>query len=451
MGVHAEIMADQVVDVRPHDLSRRTFLLFPLSDQIVIEWIEKIVPVQFVRAGIAFPVIAAIGRLGPARFIDAPIAILLLLPKLIFDCVTSGVWVFIRRCLQHGSRNESPWRFMFGTPWRLAQETQSPEGIPGPALGLGILRGPVGKTFTRPIHARPMAVIVTVTEVEIFLLSLCRRVGVNDVAELGSAMVPVDLVLVVLRLFRKGHTLEINERQAVRRGDPGVAARVHGHVTHLVAWQPALPLPVCPSRSVKTNRTNGRTEPHRAIGATGHGAHIVIWQTLRTGVERPCPFPVTPRSLVTGKPKSPQAVVRYGDPRGCPTLVSIPRKHLPRALMIGQKQAPLRTHGHLAFWSASDHQHGSRLVQNGTHCNRHGFLLLKQVGEIIGGRPLAVLEHCIALGSSCHHTAIFGQRHGPNIVAGQPLFFGVKHPHLLREHTRANRNLRLFGRSKIDT
>ena len=61
MVMHTEVMADQVINVGPHDLSNRALFFFRFSDQIVIERVEKIVPVQFVRTGVALPVILAIG------------------------------------------------------------------------------------------------------------------------------------------------------------------------------------------------------------------------------------------------------------------------------------------------------------------------------------------------------------------------------------------------------
>ena len=209
---------------------------------------------------------------------------MLFLAELVLNCVPPGVWIPPGRSLQHGSGDEARGRIVFGTLGRLAQETQRPEGAPGPALGQGILRSRVGEALPRAVHAGPQTVVVAVGEAQVFLFPLGRGVGIDDVAELGTPMVLVDLVLVLLGLGREGHALEMNERQAARRGDPRVAARVYSDVAHLVAWQPALPLPVRPGRPVKTNRANGRAKPHRAVGAARHGGHVVVRQPFRTCV-----------------------------------------------------------------------------------------------------------------------------------------------------------------------
>ena len=245
--VHAEVVADQVIDVGPHDLPHGALFRLGVGYQVVIERIEKIMAVQFVRAGVAFPVIAAVGRLGPARLVDSPITIPLL-PEfpLALQRVAACVRIPPGGGRQHGPRDESRRRFMLGVLGCLAQETQRLKRAFGPALGQGSLRRAVGKAFPRPVHARPQAVVVAVSQVKVLLPPRNRRVGTNDITELGASMVLVDLVLVMLRLLCERHAVEMNERYPARRGHPGIACGVHGDVAHCVARQPTLPLPVRP-------------------------------------------------------------------------------------------------------------------------------------------------------------------------------------------------------------
>ena len=195
MIVHAKIMCDQMINVISHNSVDALLFHFRVGDQIIVECIEEIVPVEFVGAGVGFPVVTAVFGHGPARFKDAPQAVARRMrPALAFERV-AGTLIRVRfRSGNHRSGNEACGCRMRSATWCNAQETQRLECLFRPASGLRVPRGRPGAAFPGAVDRGPKAVIIAVVALQAGFVTRSFGVTFDDETEFGAAVVQLNFL-----------------------------------------------------------------------------------------------------------------------------------------------------------------------------------------------------------------------------------------------------------------
>ena len=88
-----EIMENEVIHQGGYDLSDRHFFVIRLSDQIIIQGVEKEVTIELIGAGITFPIPLSIRTDRPSWLIDLPEGVPFLGKALVpFKSTVIGIW-----------------------------------------------------------------------------------------------------------------------------------------------------------------------------------------------------------------------------------------------------------------------------------------------------------------------------------------------------------------------
>lgn len=218
------IVRDQMIGEVPHHLAHALALGFSFRHEIVIGRVEEIVPVQFIRAGVALPIPLAIGALGPARFVGFPQAITFLFFAVGFNPPDVRVRPIHGA---DGARHETFGRAVRSALGDLLKETQGLEGLLRAFPGGGVFRRAVGETFARTVHRRPETVVVAVRVNDLQPVSRRAEADFRKIAERRALDVTLHLVLVIRGLLRQRHGPTLDAAQSLVRGEPDAAIRAH--------------------------------------------------------------------------------------------------------------------------------------------------------------------------------------------------------------------------------
>ena len=280
-----KIVRDQVIGQAAHHITDPFPFPFGLRHQIVIQWVEEIMPIQLIRTGIALPVPVAIGAFRPAWLIDFPEKIPMV-PGMPIAPQAAPVRI------GQMDRADRPGHVAGGravlTP--LGNFLQKPERFEDARRAVFRLRiagGGVGETFARAVHAGPEAVVVAVMIMNAALVPRFFQIDFGNITPRRAPNAPLHLVFVDFGLFGKCHHAPADLSHPSPGGKPGIPLRVDRDIPDVVAGQPAASLPIGPLPPIKTNRSQVGSQPDHALGAWGDHREIVVGQALFPRVESP--------------------------------------------------------------------------------------------------------------------------------------------------------------------
>ena len=261
----------------PNHLAASVFLFGCFSHVLEVGGMEEEMPVQLIAAGVALPIPATIGALGPAGFVNFPKSVALGLFAIAIDPTRIGI--------RQLHRSDGSGHIAFG--WRrgstlshLLEETQGLKSPRGPGFCLGVTGRRIGKALAGPVHRGPQTVIVGV------IGSGCRPIGrslqwgFGRESIRGATDILIHLALIVLSLLGEGHRLLVDEAHTVGRGEPSAAIGLDPGLGHRIGRQPTRSLTVLKLGAVPANYSTGRGEPDLTRRTCGDPSKLIPRQSV---------------------------------------------------------------------------------------------------------------------------------------------------------------------------
>ena len=209
----------------PHHLAHALPFRIRVGAKIIIERVEEKMTIEFITAGVRFPIPFAVGAFWPARFIHFPKRIAFTFLAVALDPAAIRIGPIAG---SNGARDVSFRRRMFATLGHLLQKAQRFERFPGALLSYRIFGRCVSEAFASAVHRAPEAVVVTVLWIGAGFVSRLSQMGFGDITKWCSLDVPLDFLFVNFRFLCERHALALDAANASLGREPSAPLAIDG-------------------------------------------------------------------------------------------------------------------------------------------------------------------------------------------------------------------------------